>query len=76
MSQKKQNTRRRLSFRQWIILAMWLITLTGIAAVALIFALAKNEKLGPMPSFDELENPKTNLATQIYSADGEVFNRC
>ena len=73
MSQKKQNTKRRLSFRQWIILAMWLITLTGIAAVALIFALAKNEKLGPMPSFDELENPKTNLATQIYSADGEVI---
>ena len=35
--------------------------------------MAKTEILGPMPTFDELENPKTNLATQIYSADGVVI---
>ena len=73
MSQKKQNTKRRFSFRTWVILAMWLCTLLGIGAMVTVFALAKNEVLGPMPSFDELENPKTNLATQIYSADGEVI---
>ena len=26
-----------------------------------------------MPTFEELENPKTNLATQIYSTDGEIL---
>ena len=26
-----------------------------------------------MPTFDDLENPKTNLATQIYSTDGEII---
>ncbi|MBO5820910.1 MAG: transglycosylase domain-containing protein, partial [Alistipes sp.] len=35
--------------------------------------MARFEILGPMPTFEELENPKTNLATQIYSEDGEVL---
>ena len=73
MTQKNQNNKRKLSFRSKIVLAMWIITFIGIAAVVTLFALAKNEKLGPMPSFDELENPKTNLATQIYSEDGEII---
>ena len=73
MLQKKQNTKRKLSLRSWVVLAMWSITFIGIAAVVTLFALAKNEILGPMPSFEELENPKTNLATQIYSDDGEII---
>ena len=73
MSQKKQNNKRKLSWKAWVIISMWSLTLLGIASVVTVFILAKNEVLGPMPSFDELENPKTNLATQIYSADGEVI---
>ena len=45
----------------------------GVLAVAGLFILARFEVLGPMPTFDDLENPKTNLATQIYSADGEII---
>ena len=73
MTQKKQSDKRGLSWKSKVILAMWTITLIGVVALVTVFALAKNEMLGPMPSFDELENPKTNLATQIYSADGEVI---
>ncbi len=73
MAQKKQNNKRRLTWKAKVILAMWGLTFVGVAALALVFTLAKHEVLGPMPSFDELENPKTNLATQIYSADGEVI---
>jgi penicillin-binding protein 1A len=73
MTQKRQNNKRRLTWRGWVILTLWGITLVGIAAVVTVFALAKHEVLGPMPSFDELENPKTNLATQIYSQDGEII---
>jgi penicillin-binding protein 1A len=32
-----------------------------------------NNLFGPMPSFEELENPKTNLATEIYSADHKLI---
>ncbi|MBQ2141677.1 MAG: penicillin-binding protein, partial [Alistipes sp.] len=73
MTQKRQNNKRRFTWKSWVILFMWLFTLVGVAAVVTVFYMAKVEKLGPMPSFDELENPKTNLATQIYSADGEVI---
>ena len=52
---------------------MWAITVIGITAVATLFILAKEGRLGPMPSFEELENPKTNLATEVYSADGKLL---
>lgn len=62
-----------MTWRSWFIVAMWVVTLVCVVAVMSLFIMAKNEKLGPMPTFDELENPKTNLATRIYSADGEVI---
>ena len=34
-----------------------------------IFILISKEKLGPMPSFKELENPELNLAAQVFSED-------
>ena len=52
---------------------MWIVVALGVASLAMLFTLARFEVLGPMPTFDELENPKTNLATQLYSADGEVL---
>ncbi|MBQ8367012.1 MAG: penicillin-binding protein [Alistipes sp.] len=73
MATKKQTTKRPRTWKSWFIIAMWTVTLVGVIAVMSLFILAKNETLGPMPTFDELENPKTNLATQIYSADGEVI---
>lgn len=31
--------------------------------------------LGPIPSFEQLENPRTNLASEIYSADGVLLGK-
>ena len=66
-------TKNKMSLRRIIIITLWSLMGIGIIAIAGLFALAKSEILGPMPTFDELENPKTNLATQIYSADGEII---
>ena len=52
---------------------MWIVVALGVVSLVTLFTLARFEVLGPMPTFDELENPKTNLATQLYSADGEVL---
>jgi penicillin-binding protein 1A len=52
---------------------MWAVTLAGVLGLTLLFTLARFEVLGPMPTFDELENPQTNLATEIYSADGTLL---
>jgi len=37
--------------------------------IFILFLLISNGFLGFMPSFDELENPKSNIATEIYSSD-------
>ena len=74
MSTKDKNKpKKRISLRRGIIIAMWSITAIGVISLTTLFLLAKSEILGPMPTFEELENPKTNLATQIYSTDGEVI---
>ena len=52
MSQKKQNSKRRLTFKSWFVIGLWSMTLLGIAVVVAVFWMAKNEKLGPMPSFE------------------------
>lgn len=54
--------------------------LYGIFAAAIIFGillffLISKGALGFMPSFEELENPKNNLATILYTADQEVLGK-
>lgn len=34
-----------------------------------------NEVLGDLPSVEELQNPKSNLATVIYSSDGKILGK-
>ena len=53
----------------------WKIFLGGVLAVALLFFLASVGALGKMPSFEELENPDSNIATEIISADGKVIGK-
>jgi len=62
MSTEKNKYRR-------YVLWLWGLFAGGIAFVVLLFVMISNGLLGFMPSFDELENPKSNIATEIYSAD-------
>ncbi len=47
----------------------WAIILFPIVLITLIFILINLNVFGKLPGFQELENPKTNLATEIYSSD-------
>lgn len=55
--------------------AFWLLFTIGFLFIAFIFFLIANGKLGYMPSFEELENPASNLSTEVISADHEVIGR-
>ncbi len=55
------------------ILKFWLIFTVLVSLVFLFFFGVANEWFGPMPSFEELENPETNLASEIYSSDGKLL---
>src|SRR5690606_41254129 len=56
-------------------ITIWLYALfaAGIFLFLPIFFLISRGALGFMPSFEELENPHSNLATENYSADGAVL---
>ena len=47
----------------------------GVFSFVSIFLAAGFGLLGKMPEFRQLENPKTNLATQIYSSDNKVIGK-
>ena len=62
------------NFKKYIQL-MWYLFFAGILTLGLLFVGAAFEWYGPMPDLQELENPKTNLATQIISSDGEILGK-
>jgi penicillin-binding protein 1A len=52
---------------------LWLIFILFMGFTALFFYGVANEWFGNIPSFKELENPESNLASEIYSADGVLL---
>lgn len=54
---------------------MWILYLLGILSVALIIALTTWGVFGTLPTFEEIENPKSNVATMIVSSDGETLGK-
>ena len=53
----------------------WVVFALGILSVITLFSSAALGLLGQMPELQQLENPKTNLATQILSSDGLVLGK-
>ncbi|WP_127845249.1 penicillin-binding protein 1A [Psychroflexus aestuariivivens] len=71
MGEKKT---KKSSFKKYI-LGFWIIFAVGILAVVLIFLMAGWGAFGKMPTFEELENPETNLATEVISSDGKTLGK-
>src|SRR5690606_26577330 len=53
----------------------WKLFIGGILSIVLFFLLASWGVFGPMPTFDELENPTSSVATEIISADGKTIGK-
>ncbi|MEH0008256.1 MAG: transglycosylase domain-containing protein [Flavobacteriales bacterium] len=71
--QRSRSKRKRIHRRYTI--GFWTIYLVGLGAVALIFYLAATGVLGEIPSFAQIENPKSNLASELYSSDGVLLGK-
>jgi penicillin-binding protein 1A len=74
MSKSKKRKSKIRNYRKQII-AFWMIFLISLFSAVGIFLAAAYGLMGPMPPLEQLENPKTNLATQILSSDGEVLGK-
>ena len=73
-SPKKKNQKKTVSKSKWI-KPFWVFFCCALLAVTILFTLISVGWLGFMPSFSELENPRTNLATEVYSCDGELLGK-
>ena len=57
------------------IIIIWLIILSPFLAIFSLVNLASFEFFGPLPTFDQLEDPSSNLATEIISVDSVVIGK-
>ena len=53
----------------------WQLFMYGFLGIIFLFLFASWGFFGKMPSFDDLENPDSNVATEIISADGVVIGK-
>jgi penicillin-binding protein 1A len=53
----------------------WGIILGGFTLVLVLFLYTAWDPLYALPSFEELENPQTNLATEVISIDGKTIGK-
>jgi len=56
---------------KWI----WKLFFGGLVFLFIIFLLASMGVFGKLPTFEELENPENNLATEVISIDGETLGK-
>jgi len=73
-STSRKKTPKNSNYPKWI-KPFWTIYVSGVVLLCLIFAGISYGLLGFMPSFADLENPETNLATEVYSVDGELLGK-
>ncbi|MCB0374490.1 MAG: transglycosylase domain-containing protein, partial [Sinomicrobium sp.] len=62
---------RGSKYVQWF----WKLFLGGVVLVLLLFLFASWGLFGKLPTFEILENPQTNLATEVISADGKTLGK-
>ena len=68
MDHKSDKTRTYL-------IILWSLYALPIVAFVIIMILIGKGKLGFMPEFEQLENPQTNLASELITEDGELLGK-
>ena len=71
MTKKETENTNFSKYIKWF----WVTILGGTAAVILLFLFASWGFFGALPTFEELENPENNLATEIISYDGSTLGK-
>ncbi len=73
-NQKSKNTKNNTTqtWKQNLVKVLWIIVLGGVGLGLLIFVITSFTKL---PSFEDLENPTEDFATEIYFNDNSEMGR-
>src|SRR5690554_1094386 len=75
MKKVEKPEKKNKSLGNKLLLWFWMLFIGGILAVVAVFACANWGVFGPMPTFDELENPSSSVATEIISTDGKTLGK-
>jgi penicillin-binding protein 1A len=71
MSKNKSDNAIFKKYTKWI----WMLFFGGLAFITLLFLLASWGVFGTLPTFEELENPESNLASEVISIDGKTLGK-
>lgn len=71
MSKKTELNQSFNKYIRWF----WLLIASGLTLIVLLFLLAGIGAFGKLPTFEELENPENNLASEVISIDGETLGK-
>ncbi len=66
-------TKKKAPIKRKYVLYFWLLAISGPCFIALHLFCISIGLWGPLPTFEELENPKSNQASEVYSADQKVL---
>ena len=66
--------KKETNFKKYI-KRFWIIVLSGFTSILLVFLFASWGIFGELPTFEELENPEKNLATEVISSDGVTLGK-
>ena len=72
--QNKVEKNQKSPFRKYTI-RLWAIIIVGVLSVFTLFLLASMEVFGALPTFEDLENPENNFATEIISMDKKTLGK-
>ena len=73
MTYKKRKHKKSIYLKY--IFLLWGVFFFGVLSIIILFGGAALGLYGTMPDLQELENPRTNLATQIISSDGTILGK-
>lgn len=72
-TRKKTSDKAKETGVRWYLVVIWSLFVIGVTCGFGLFYGISHEWFGDMPTFEELENPSTNLASEIISADGKIL---
>jgi len=61
--------------KKFYIRLFWIVFSLPFLTLFILLFLVSQEVFGPMPTFEELENPENNLASLVYSEDRQLLGK-
>jgi penicillin-binding protein 1A len=72
MAKKKGKSKDDFSaYVKWF----WILFISGVLSIPICIGLTAIGAFGKLPTFEEIENPKSNLASQIITADNSILGK-